>query len=48
VLVAGRVIVQEGKVKGVDVDALLREARDMVASIRKRNSALQSAVQTLA
>jgi 5-methylthioadenosine/S-adenosylhomocysteine deaminase len=48
VLVAGRVVVQDGKVKGVDVDSLLREARDMLASIRKRNSALQSAVKSLA
>ena len=48
VLVAGRIVVQEGKVEGVDVDSLLREAREMLASIRKRNSALQSAVKSLA
>lgn len=48
VLVNGEVVVDDGRVKGVDVDAVLREAREMLASIRKRNSALQSAVKSLA
>jgi hypothetical protein len=34
-------------VKGVDVEALLREARDMLKAMRGRNSALQNAVQSL-
>lgn len=47
VLVAGRVVVQNGRVAGVDVEALLREARGMLTAIRSRNSALQSAVRSL-
>ena len=47
VLVAGRVVVQDGKMKRVDVDSLLREAQEMLNSIRKRNGALQSAVKAL-
>jgi cytosine/adenosine deaminase-related metal-dependent hydrolase len=48
VLVNGEVVVDDGRAKGVDVDALLREARDMLASIRRRNGALQSAIESLA
>jgi 5-methylthioadenosine/S-adenosylhomocysteine deaminase len=47
VLVNGEIVVEAGRVKGVDVEALLREARGMLTSIRKRNSALQSAVSSL-
>ena len=47
VLVAGRVVVENGRVVSVDVEALLRESRGMLATIRNRNSALQSAVQSL-
>jgi cytosine/adenosine deaminase-related metal-dependent hydrolase len=47
VLVAGRVVVENAQVKGVDVEALLREARGMLKTIRGRNSALQSAVKSL-
>jgi 5-methylthioadenosine/S-adenosylhomocysteine deaminase len=48
VLVAGRIVVQDGKLIGLDVDSLLREARDMLTSIRTRNGALQAAVKALA
>jgi 5-methylthioadenosine/S-adenosylhomocysteine deaminase len=47
VLVAGRVVVANGRVVSVDVDALLREARGMLAGIRSRNAALQRAVKAL-
>ena len=47
VLVAGRVVVDKGRVAGVDLEALLREARGMLAGIRLRNSALHAAVQAL-
>jgi cytosine/adenosine deaminase-related metal-dependent hydrolase len=47
VLVAGRAVVDKGRVVGVDVDALLAEARGMLAGIRERNSALQAAVKAL-
>ncbi|HKQ27543.1 MAG TPA: amidohydrolase [Burkholderiales bacterium] len=47
VLVAGRTVVRNGKLIGIDIDSLLREARDMLTSIRKRNSALQTAVNAL-
>lgn len=47
VLVAGRVVVHAGRVVSVDVDALLREARGMLAAIRERNGALQRAVKAL-
>jgi hypothetical protein len=47
VLVAGRIVVQEGKVIGLDVDALLDEAGAMLSSIRERNGALQAAVKAL-
>jgi cytosine/adenosine deaminase-related metal-dependent hydrolase len=48
VLVAGRIVVRDGQVHGVDVPSLLREAQEMLASMRKRNSALQTAVASLA
>jgi cytosine/adenosine deaminase-related metal-dependent hydrolase len=47
VLVNGKIVVEAGRVKGVDVEALLREARGMLKTIRGRNSALQSAVHSL-
>jgi cytosine/adenosine deaminase-related metal-dependent hydrolase len=47
VLVAGRMVVQNRKVTGIDVDGLLREARGMLAGIRARNRVLQDAVKTL-
>jgi cytosine/adenosine deaminase-related metal-dependent hydrolase len=47
VLVNGEIVVEAGRVKGVDVEALLREARDMLKAMRGRNSALQNAVQSL-
>jgi cytosine/adenosine deaminase-related metal-dependent hydrolase len=47
VLVNGKIVVEAGRVKGVDVEALLREARGMLKTIRGRNSALQSAVKSL-
>jgi len=47
VLVAGRVVVEGGKVAGVDLEALGAEARGMVAAIRKRNHALREAVSGL-
>jgi 5-methylthioadenosine/S-adenosylhomocysteine deaminase len=47
VLVAGRAVVENGRVAGVDLEALLREARGMLKTIRRRNSALQSAVRSL-
>jgi cytosine/adenosine deaminase-related metal-dependent hydrolase len=47
VLVSGEIVVEAGRVKGVDVEALLREARGMLKTIRGRNSALQSAVHSL-
>jgi cytosine/adenosine deaminase-related metal-dependent hydrolase len=47
VLVAGRVVVERGRVAGVDLDALLAEARGMLASIRGRNRDLQDAVRAV-
>jgi cytosine/adenosine deaminase-related metal-dependent hydrolase len=47
VLVSGEIVVEAGRVKGVDVEALLREARGMLKTIRGRNRALQSAVHSL-
>jgi cytosine/adenosine deaminase-related metal-dependent hydrolase len=47
VLVAGRVVLDRGRVAGVDVQALLAEARDMLQGVRRRNSALRRAVQAL-
>jgi len=47
VLVAGRIVVQNRKVMGIDVDGLLREARGMLAGIRARNRHLQDAVKAL-
>ena len=47
VIVAGRRVVEEGRVAGVDVDGLLKEARGMLQAIRSRNSALQTAVRSL-
>ena len=47
VLVGGRVVVERGRVIGVDIDALLREARGMLEAIRSRNGALQRAVKAL-
>jgi cytosine/adenosine deaminase-related metal-dependent hydrolase len=47
VLVAGRVVVQDRKVMGVDVDGLLREARGMLEGIRSRNRILRDAVNAL-
>ncbi len=45
VLVAGRIVVDRGRVLGVDVGALLDEARGMLGGIRARNAALQRAVK---
>jgi len=47
VLVAGRVVVDKGRVAGIDLDALLEEARGMLASIRGRNRDLQAAVRAV-
>ena len=47
VIVDGRVVVREGKVATVDVDALVREAHGMLASIRARNGALSSAIDAM-
>jgi cytosine/adenosine deaminase-related metal-dependent hydrolase len=47
VLVEGRVVVENGRVLGVDVQSLLDEAKDMLASIRRRNGALQDAVRAV-
>jgi cytosine/adenosine deaminase-related metal-dependent hydrolase len=47
VLVAGRIVVDNGRVAGVDLDGLLREARGMLLAVRSRNSALQNAVKPL-
>ena len=47
VLVAGRIVVDRGKVTGIDMQALLAEARGMVGAIRKRNRALHDAVSGL-
>jgi hypothetical protein len=47
VMVAGKIVVRNRKVLGVDVDGLLREARGMLAAIRGRNGELQSAVRVL-
>ena len=47
VLVAGRIVVDTGKVTGIDVQALLAEARGMVGAIRKRNRALHDAMSGL-
>ena len=44
VIVDGRVVVEKGKVRTVDVDALVREARNLLSSIRGRNQELQAAV----
>jgi cytosine/adenosine deaminase-related metal-dependent hydrolase len=46
-LVAGRIVVERGRVAGVDLDALLAEARGMLASIRGRNRDLQDAVRAM-
>ena len=47
VIVAGKVVVQGGRVLGVDTDALRQEAAAMLHAIRSRNSALHSAVRSL-
>ena len=47
VLVEGKPVVIGGRVQGVDVEDLLREARGMLKDIRTRNKALQSAVRNL-
>ena len=47
VLVAGRIAVDQGRIAGVDLDGLLREARGMLSAIRGRNHALQNAVRAL-
>lgn len=47
VLVAGRVVVDGGRVVGVDLPALLEEARGLLASIRSRNRDLQDAVRAV-
>jgi hypothetical protein len=40
-------VVERGRVAGVDLDALLAEARGMLASIRGRNRDLQDAVRAV-
>lgn len=47
VIVGGRVVVEDGRVLGVDEEQLLKEANGMLASIRQRNGALQAAVRAL-
>lgn len=47
VLVAGRVVVDQGRLTGVDLDGLMREARGMLSAVRSRNHALQDAVRAL-
>ena len=47
VIVAGKVVVQDGRVLGVDVAALQEEAAGMLRAIRNRNSVLQNAVRSL-
>jgi 5-methylthioadenosine/S-adenosylhomocysteine deaminase len=47
VLVGGRVVVEQGRPAGVDVDALLREARGMLQAVRTRNRDLREAVTGL-
>jgi 5-methylthioadenosine/S-adenosylhomocysteine deaminase len=48
VLVAGRVVVEQGKVTTVDAAALIAEARPMLAAIRARNTALAQVAQQVA
>jgi cytosine/adenosine deaminase-related metal-dependent hydrolase len=45
VVVDGRVVVEQGRVTTVDVAALVREARNLLSSIRNRNRDLQEAVK---
>ena len=47
VIVNGRVVVDAKRVTTVDVDALAREARGLLASIRRRNRELQSAIDKM-
>jgi cytosine/adenosine deaminase-related metal-dependent hydrolase len=47
VLVAGRVVFEEGRVAGVDMEGLLKEASGMLQAVRARNSVLQNAVRSL-
>jgi len=47
VVVDGRVVVEQGRVTTVDVAALVREARNLLSSIRNRNRDLQEAVKQL-
>lgn len=44
-IVDGRIVVEGGQVKSVDVPALVREARNLLSSIRDRNRGLQEAVR---
>jgi len=47
VIVGGQVLIDNRKFVSLDVDAILREARDVVRSVRHRNSALAKAVQRI-
>lgn len=48
VIVAGRVVVDDGRITTFDADAVLREARGIVARLRERNAPLHRAVQRIA
>jgi cytosine/adenosine deaminase-related metal-dependent hydrolase len=47
VIVDGRIVVDAGRVATVDVAALAREARGLLAGIRRRNAELASAVDSM-
>ena len=48
VMVDGRILVEEGRITAFDADAILSEAKPMMAAIRERNSRLHSLAQRMA
>jgi cytosine/adenosine deaminase-related metal-dependent hydrolase len=47
VIVDGRVVVEAGRMTTIDVPAVTREARGLLSSIRGRNQALRSTIETM-